>query len=88
MRYGTIPIVRTVGGLKDTVWDYGDWEGRGFRFQQFNVEDCLHAISRALTVYYQPDEFRRLQNQDMQLDFSWITASENYKNMYNSLILN
>lgn len=85
MRYGTVPIVRSVGGLKDTVWDYGDWEGRGFRFQQFSTEDCLHAISRALTIYYQPDEFRRLQKHDMSLDFSWISACENYKKMYDSL---
>lgn len=82
MRYGTIPIVRAIGGLKDTVWDYGDWEGRGFRFEQFSVEDCLHAISRALTIYYQPEEIERLINHDMQLDFSWETSATQYKQLY------
>lgn len=82
MRYGTIPIVRAIGGLKDTVWDHGDWEGRGFRFQQFSVEDCLNAISRALTVYYQREEFDRLVRHDMALDFSWESSAYQYKDLY------
>ena len=82
MRYGTIPIVRSVGGLTDTVWDHGDWEGRGFRFSQFSVEDCLNAISRALTVYYNRPEFSRLQKHDMQIDFSWEKSAQNYIQIY------
>ena len=85
MRYGTVPIVRTVGGLKDTVWDHGDWEGRGFRFMQFSVEDAMHAIDRAVSVFHDQKEFARLQAHDMTLDFSWDSAAHNYINLYKEL---
>jgi starch synthase len=85
MRYGTIPIVRAVGGLKDTVWDHGDWEGRGFRFQQFSVEDALNAIDRAIRVFYDQKEFTRLQTHVMALDFSWNSSAYNYLNLYKEL---
>ena len=85
MRYGTIPIVRAVGGLKDTVWDHGDWEGRGFRFQQFSVEDALNAIDRAIRVFYDQKEFTRLQTHVMALDFSWSSSAYNYLNLYKEL---
>lgn len=85
MRYGTVPIVRSVGGLRDTVWDHGDWEGRGFRFHQFTVDDAMHAIGRALKVYYDQKEFARLQAHDMKLDFSWDTAAGKYLELYQSI---
>jgi len=85
MRYGTVPIVRAVGGLIDTVWDHGDWEGRGFRFQQFTLDDALHAIDRAISVFHDQKEFARLQAHDMALDFSWDSAAHNYLNLYQEL---
>ncbi|HMY84652.1 MAG: glycogen synthase [Saprospiraceae bacterium] len=85
MRYGTVPIVRAVGGLIDTVWDHGDWEGRGFRFQQFTLDDALHAIDRAISVFHDQKEFARLQAHDMALDFSWDSAAHNYLNLYKEL---
>lgn len=86
MRYGTIPIVRSIGGLRDTVWDYGDWEGRGFRFQQFSVEDGVHAIHRAMKVYHNFEEFNRLVKHDMSLDFSWESSADRYIEVYQSLV--
>ena len=86
MRYGTVPIVRSIGGLRDTVWDHGDWEGRGFRFQQFSVDDALVAIDRAIAVFHDQKEFTRLQSHDMKLDFSWDSSAVNYKNLYEELV--
>ena len=86
MRYGTVPIVRSIGGLRDTVWDHGDWEGRGFRFQQFSVDDALVAIDRAIAVFHDQKVFTRLQSHDMKLDFSWDSSAVNYKNLYEELV--
>lgn len=88
MRYGTIPIVRTVGGLKDTVIDIGmpDGSGRGIRFDQFSVEDAHHAVYRALELYHQPEVFRKLRENISALDFSWEQSARQYRDIYESLI--
>jgi starch synthase len=85
MRYGTIPIVRAVGGLKDTVPDIGeaDGSGRGFRFEQFSVEDAYHAIYRAASMYHRnPDITDVIRERIMALDFSWENTVEKYFNVY------
>ena len=84
MRYGTIPIVRSVGGLKDTVIDVGD-DGGGFRFNNLEQQDVVYAIHRALYYYKHTDKVRSLREKIMQYDFSWTTMTEAYAYLYNSL---
>lgn len=88
LRYGTVPIVRSVGGLKDTVIDLSESKkkGRGFRFDHFTLEDARQAVWRAREAYDEPDTFADLRKRIMQLDFSWTKAAHNYSNIYNKLI--
>jgi starch synthase len=83
-RYGTIPIVRAVGGLWDTVIDMGepDGSGRGIRFLQFSEEDMLHALRRAIALYYDKQSFQQLRHNIMQLDFSWEKSAQAYIDVY------
>ncbi len=88
MRYGTIPIVRAVGGLKDTVPDIGepDGFGRGFRFEQFSVEDASYAIYRAASMWYNdPYTTAVLRERIAAVDFSWENTLEQYFAVYRSL---
>lgn len=87
MRYGTVPIVRSVGGLKDTVIDIGepDLPGRGIRFDHFTLNDAALAIYRAHELYYNPGALSQVRERIMQVDFSWESAAENYITVYNSL---
>jgi len=84
MRYGTVPIVRSVGGLQDTVIDMleSPSEGRGFRFDTFTLEEAQHAIWRAYEYYQHPDRFQALRSRIMDLDFSWNQAANNYTDIY------
>jgi starch synthase len=84
-RYGTIPIVRAVGGLWDTVPDAGDLEGRGFRFLQYNVDDALNALIRASDLYYHEDSLQGLRARIMALDFSWERSAAEYLNIYKTI---
>lgn len=88
MRYGTIPIVRTVGGLKDTVPDIGEpnGEGRGIRFDQFSVEDAVHALYRAVGLWHNdPGIVAVLRQRIMAVDFSWEQTIGRYRSVYNSI---
>lgn len=86
LRFGTIPVVRAVGGLKDTVKDMGDSGGFGIRFEQPSVEDILHAVSRAVALYYEaPATLQKLREQIMQIDHSWKSAATQYLQLYKSL---
>jgi len=85
MRYGTVPIVRAVGGLYDTVIDIGDPGGYGIRFLQPSVWDITHAISRAMHLYQQSDDLLDLQQRIMQLDFSWDKSAQEYLHLYAQL---
>jgi len=85
MRYGTIPIVRSVGGLKDTVADLEDPQtpGRGIRFDQFSIEDLQHAIHRGVAMYHNhPDIVSAIRNRIMALDFSWESSIRRYIAVY------
>ena len=87
MRYGTIPIVRSVGGLKDTVPDIEESEeGRGIRFDEFNLEDAYQAIYRATYLYYENNEqFKKLREHTIELDFSWEAVAKQYLAVYSEL---
>lgn len=86
MRYGTMPMVRSTGGLKDTVVDMGDENGFGIRFNHATVEDIYHALTRAVTLYYDyPEKLLQMQQSMMQKDHSWTSSVQNYINLYQSL---
>ena len=84
LRYGTIPIVRAVGGLEDTVqnFDVVNGKGNGFKFRDFGADKFLEKIYEALFLYYQPDAWRKLQRNGMTEDNSWENAARNYVRLY------
>lgn len=88
MRYGTIPIVRSIGGLKDTVPDISvpDGSGRGIRFDHFSVEDAFNAIYRAVSMFHnEPGIVEWLQNKIMAVDFSWEHSVAQYLQIYRNI---
>ncbi len=85
MRYGTVPIVRATGGLKDTVKDFGDPDGYGVRFINPIVGDITHAIWRSVQLFQEPLLMEELRRRMMRLDFSWETSMQQYLDLYASL---
>ena len=83
MRYGTIPIVRKTGGLRDTVPDYEDPGGYGITFQQATVDDIVSAINRALILYTNKSKLQELRKKIMGLDWSWEVSAGKYIELYN-----
>jgi starch synthase len=88
LRYGAIPIVRETGGLKDTVKDYNEdtGEGNGFSFSDYNEDELLKVIQRALGVYEDKKAWNGLVVQAMNSDNGWEKAAKEYKELYESLI--
>lgn len=86
LRYGTIPIVRAVGGLKDTVTDMGDEGGNGIRFQQFRFEDLWNSIDRAERLFHNKKQLINLQKRAISLDFSWEKSASEYIQLYKKLL--
>jgi starch synthase len=84
MRYGTIPIVRRTGGLKDTVKDYGEEGGFGICFDTASVGDISHAVYRAVELYRHKDKVKKIRKQLMQIDHSWEKSAQIYINLYNA----
>ncbi|MBX2817418.1 MAG: glycogen synthase [Saprospiraceae bacterium] len=85
LRYGTIPVVRRIGGLNDSVTDLGDAEGSGFMFSHASVGDILHAISRAVDFYADAEEVLAVQERIMQIDFSWSRSAQDYISLYENM---
>lgn len=88
MRYGSLPLVHEVGGLKDTVQPYNQYEtsGNGFSFYGFNAHLLLEKIEEALALYTnQPDLWKKLTIQAMNERFSWESSSKGYLRVYCSL---
>ena len=88
MRYGSVPIVRETGGLRDTVLSYNDFndEGNGFTFFNYNAHDMLHTIERAVDYYKNhPDIWNKLQYRGMKGDYSWNHSAKEYMKLYQSL---
>jgi len=89
MRYGTVPVVHSTGGLKDTVppCDENGEGGLGFTFQSYNADDFLGALKRCLNLYhYNRDGFRALQHTDMIQDFSWDVPARRYMDLFYRMI--
>ncbi len=89
MRYGTIPIVRETGGLKDTVEAYNEYEntGTGFSFAAYNAHDMLHVIKYAYQIYSkQKKQWDGIIKRAMEADFSWDSSARSYEELYDKLI--
>lgn len=89
LRYGTLPIVRETGGLKDTVQPYNEYEstGTGFSFKNYNAHEMLNTIRYAEHIYYdRKREWNKLTDRAMAADFSWKVSAGKYQEMYDWLI--
>ncbi len=85
MRYGTVPIVRETGGLRDTVLSYNEYtgEGNGFSFFNYNAHDMLHVIQRAMKYYHEDKEvWKLLQTRGMSGDYTWDASAAKYLELY------
>ncbi|WP_153796207.1 glycogen synthase [Foetidibacter luteolus] len=85
MKYGTVPMVRSTGGLIDTVKDMGEWQGWGIRFNHASVGDITHSVWRAIEVYKDGTHFNWMRQHMMQIDNSWENSVQQYLNIYQSL---
>jgi starch synthase len=87
MRYGTLPIVRETGGLKDTVLPHLHEAGRGFTFADINAHDMAHVIYEAVKLYNEnQNEWKRLQWNAMTTDFSWNGPAGQYLDIYQHIL--
>ena len=89
LRYGTVPIVRETGGLKDTVQPYNEYEsvGTGFSFTNYNAHEMLETIRYAERIYYDKKrEWNKIVDRGMAVDFSWQVSAKKYQEMYDWLI--
>lgn len=85
LRYGTIPIVRETGGLKDTIQDSGDNEGNGFTFATYNAHDMQQAVWRAIGGYQDQAGWKQLVLRAMNCDNSWKRSAGEYLKIYKEL---
>ncbi|MBZ5856200.1 glycogen synthase [Flavihumibacter profundi] len=86
MRYGTVPVVRRTGGLRDTVKDIGEPGGYGICFNQASVGDITNAVFRGTELYEDKVYFNAIRKQLMQKDFSWDNSAQQYIDVYKSLL--
>ena len=89
LRYGTIPIVRETGGLKDTVKPYNEYDGSGtgFSFANYNGDEMLGVINYSKSVYYDHrGEWDKMVKRGMEADFSWNSSARQYQGMYNWML--
>ena len=86
-RYGTVPIVRETGGLRDSIVDCSFGEGNGFTFADYNPDDMANAIYRAIDLYYNnPENWDKLRKYIATIDFSWAKSADKYDEMYSWLL--
>ena len=88
MRYGSVPIVRSTGGLADTVQDYdpATGQGNGFAFTDYSEEALLAAVKRAVETYRHKDTWRTLMERGMRADFSWGVSARKYVELYHKAL--
>ena len=89
LRYGTLPIVRETGGLRDTVQSYNEYEdtGNGFSFANYNAHEMLNTIRYAEHIYYdRKREWNKIVDRAMATDYSWKVSAGKYQEMYDWLI--
>ena len=89
MRYGTVPVVRETGGLKDTVLPYNaeTGEGNGFTFTQYNPDSLLQAVNDAKTLFFtERQKWDAMVKRDMEKDVSWEQSAKQYLDFYRELM--
>ena len=86
IRYGTIPMVRDTGGLHDTVVDMGEPDGFGIRFLHATESDIVYSVERAISVFKDKVQMKKMITQCMQIDHSWESVVKEYKNVYDSIV--
>ena len=88
MRYGSVPIVRSTGGLADTVQDYdpATGQGNGFAFSDYSEEALLAAVEKAVETYCHKDTWRTLMERGMRADFSWGVSARKYVELYHKAL--
>ena len=84
--YGTIPLVRAVGGLYDTITPYGEEGSIGFTFENYNAHELLFKIKEALGIFHQKEEWAALVCRAKQKRFTWDASAQSYLDIYNKLI--
>ncbi|MBI1910574.1 MAG: glycogen synthase GlgA [Deltaproteobacteria bacterium] len=82
LRYGTIPVVRATGGLDDTVRDYKEGDGNGFKFDEYSAEALVAKVKEALEVYNDKEAWKELMRRGMAQDFSWESSAQKYLSLY------
>lgn len=85
LRYGTIPVVRSIGGLKDTVIDISEENGFGICHENVTVSDITTAIDRGVNLYKDQPTFKRIRKHIMSIDHSWDASAREYINLYKSI---
>ncbi|CAM4417748.1 glycogen synthase GlgA [Paenibacillus tarimensis] len=87
MRYGSLPIVRETGGLKDTVQSYNEFtgEGNGFTFGPYTTHDMVYTIRRALHFYHMPDNWKAVVKNAFAGDYSWSQSARKYLELYEAI---
>lgn len=87
LKYGTLPLVRSCGGLKDSIIPFNEYtlQGNGFSFENYNANDFYHTICYALSVYNRKELWAKVIENGFQCDFSWKKSAQNYKVLYENL---
>ncbi len=88
LKYGSIPIVRETGGLKDTVIPFNKYtgEGNGFSFRNYNAYEMLNTLKSAVDLYHNSDAWNNIFHNAINSDFSWRSSSREYIKLYSKLL--
>ncbi len=86
LKYGTLPIVRNIGGLADTVIDIKEENGNGFSFQEFTLEGIESAFDKALILYNDKNKMKKIIQRGMSSDFSWNKSAKEYLDLYAEIL--
>ena len=88
LRYGTVPIVRETGGLRDTVQPYNEFEstGTGFSFANYNAHEMMATVRYAEKIYYDKKrDWNKIVERGMSKDFSWKSSAKQYEELYDDM---
>lgn len=87
LRYGSIPVVRETGGLNDTVQAYNEesGEGNGFTFSNYNAHDMMFTLRRAISLFKQPEHWKKITKNAFAGDYSWNVSAQQYIDIYNEI---